>query len=93
LLTSSIDGVIRLWDMQSGKLLAEPTFKQEHHAPAVLSPGGDSLAVFSRSKLGYQVSVGSGAAAPLILPDDGQMKFANFFATAPTRIAWVRKRQ
>ena len=89
LLTSLIDGGLRLWDMETGKPLAAPSFKQERHIPAALAPDGKSMAIFSDSALGYHVRRGSGAAAPLVLPRDSTVIMVNVFPDAPTRLVWA----
>ena len=45
LFTNSIDGLFRLWDLQTGKLLAEPTAKQSQFTPASISPDGQTVAL------------------------------------------------
>ncbi len=89
LLTSLIDGGLRLWDMETGKPLAEPSFKRDRYVPAALAPDGKSLAIFSDAAMGHQVRRGSGAAAPLILPRDSNVLMVGVFPEAPTRLVWL----
>ena len=67
LFTNSVDGSFRLWDLKTGMLLAEPTFRQEQFAPAAFSPDGRTVAVFSYSGAAYQMRLGGGPAAPLLV--------------------------
>jgi WD40 repeat protein len=89
LFTNSVDGTFRLWDLRTGKLLAEPTFRQEQFAPATFSPDGKTVAVFSDSGA-WQMRLGAGAAAPLLFPRDATtVAMVNVTMAAPTRLFWL----
>jgi len=87
--TNSVDGLFRLWDLQSGRLLAEPTFKQEQFAPAGCSPDGKTVAIFPASATGFRLRVGAGPATPLILPRADVIKLWQFAAEPPARALFL----
>ena len=90
LFTNSVEGLFRLWDLETGKLLAEPTWKQTQFTPAVCSPDGSTVAVFSAAGPAYRLRLGRGAAAPLVLPRvPGSVLFANFLPDPPARLYWL----
>lgn len=89
LFTNSVDGTFRLWDLKTGKLLAEPTFRQEQFAPAAFSPDGKTVAVFSDSRAVYQMRLGAGPSAPLLFPRDAAVAMVNVSIAAPTRLFWL----
>lgn len=96
LFTCSGDGLIRLWNMETGGLLAEPTFQQPHFtAPvvardgtlAVMAPDGRQVVAFSAAGSAYRLRVGSGAARPLVVSNRGNAALpAAFLPEAPARI-------
>jgi WD40 repeat protein len=89
LFTNSIDGFFRLWDMQTGKLLMEPTFRQSQFAPAAFSPDGKTVVICSDSGAVYQMRLGPGPAQPLLLPRDTTVAMVNLTMAAPTRLFWL----
>ena len=89
LFTNSVDGSFRLWDLKTGKLLAEPTFRQEKFAPAAFFPDGRTVAVLSNSGAASQMRLGGGPAAPLLFPRDASVAMVNVTMTAPTRLFWL----
>lgn len=89
LFTNSVDGLFRLWDLEKGVLLAEPTFKQAQYTPAAVSPDGRTVALFSSSGPAYRLRLGSGAATALVLPRNESVAAVNLMPTAPTRLAWL----
>jgi WD40 repeat protein len=90
LLTNSTDGFFRLWDMTTGRLLAEPMLKQDRYTPAIISPDGREVAVFTVAGPVIRVRVGRGAAEPLVLPRPaGSVILVNFHSAPPARLLWV----
>ena len=94
--TCSGDGLIRLWSMETGDLLAEPTFQQPHFtAPvvardgtlAVMAPDGRQVVAFSAAGPAYRLRVGSGAARPLVISNRSNAALpAAFLSESPARI-------
>jgi WD40 repeat protein len=90
LFTNSVDGTFRLWDLKTGKLLAESTFRQEQFAPAAFSADGRTVAVFSASGVVYHLRLGAGPAAPLLFPRDATtVAMVNVTMATPTRLFWL----
>jgi WD40 repeat protein len=87
-LTCSTNGFFNLWDSTTGKLLAEPSFKQRGFAPAALSPDGTSAVAFTAEQA-HLLRVTQGAAQPLVLPRAPSVALVNLVRGAPTRIAWA----
>jgi len=75
LFTTCRDGFARLWDADTGQLLAEPTLQQTGALDATISPDGAHLG--AHLVLGttggtlYRLRLGSGGAAPVSLPRIG----------------------
>ncbi len=89
LATVSVDGYCRLWDLQTGALAAESTFRQDRSSPAVLSPDGRTLLVTTPSGLVYRLQLTRGPAAPLVLPrQPGEPSLVKFAAQPPGRLYW-----
>jgi WD40 repeat protein len=88
LATNSVDGLVRLWDLETGRLLAEPTFKQEQYTPAAISPDGRTTVLFTASGQVFRQRLGSGAAAPLVLPRFPSIRMASFMPKPPARLLW-----
>ncbi|MEN9632720.1 MAG: hypothetical protein RL077_1124 [Verrucomicrobiota bacterium] len=88
LATNSVDGLTRLWDMATGRLLAEPTFKQDQYSPSAISPDGSTTALFTASGHAYRQRLGLGAATPLLLPRFPVIRMANFMPQLPARLLW-----
>ncbi|MBL9209216.1 MAG: PQQ-binding-like beta-propeller repeat protein [Opitutaceae bacterium] len=92
LFTNSVDGLFRLWDFETGKLRAEPTFAQANYAPAVLAPDGRTVALFAPDALAYRMRLGAGAAVPLVLPRfAGAPLIVNWMARPPARLLWFTR--
>ncbi|MDO8539602.1 MAG: hypothetical protein Q7S40_04115 [Opitutaceae bacterium] len=88
LFTNSVDGVFRLWDVATGRLIAVPTFQQEQYSPAALSPDRASVAVFAPDGHGYRLRIGRGRAEPIRFPRARDVRVVNFHPSPPTRLAW-----
>ncbi|MBI4623858.1 MAG: WD40 repeat domain-containing protein [Verrucomicrobia bacterium] len=80
--------MFRLWNLETGQLLGEPTFKQEQYTPAAVSPDGKTVALFSASGPIYRLRLGGGAAAPLVLPRYPGIRMASFMPKPPARLLW-----
>ena len=68
LFTNCVDGLFRLWDAATGRLLAVPTFQQEQQTPIAMSPGGHEVVVVTQAGAAHRFHLTRGPAAPLILP-------------------------
>ena len=88
LLTTCIDGYFRLWDLQTGQLLAEPTFRQPGVVSAVLSSDGQFVALAANSVELHRLKLGPGAAAPLRFPQTGFRMLTQFDQTKPAALLW-----
>ncbi len=87
--TNSIDGEIRLWDLRTGALFAESTFKLDRRGSAALSPDGRTVFVFSPTGEAYRLEVSRGPAAPLVLPRPAGVSFGVSLAEkAPARVLY-----
>ncbi|MBM3854350.1 MAG: hypothetical protein FJ399_14525, partial [Verrucomicrobia bacterium] len=94
LFTNSVDGQFRLWDLETGRLVAEPTFRQPHFAPAAFSRDGRQITVFATTGLAHRFRPGPGAAAPLVLPrDPSNVIFVNLAHELPDRLLWFSRPQ
>lgn len=90
LLTNSVDGVFRMWNLATGKLLAAPTLKQPRLSTAVALPDGKGVVLFSTDGKVYRLRLGSGAAAPLALPrTNTDTLFVNLTVGSPTGLIWL----
>jgi WD40 repeat protein len=84
--TNSIDGQIRLWDLRTGTLFAEPSLKLDRRGAAALSRDGRTVLVFSATGAAYRLEVTRSPAAPLALPRPTGAAFSvNFAEKAPAR--------
>ena len=90
MVTSTVDGLVRFWDLETGKLAAEPMFKQNEFVPTALAPDGRTAAMFARSGLAAQFRLGHGATAPLTLPRDLDVRLVNLHPAPPTRTLWLK---
>lgn len=91
LFTNCVDGLVRLWDANTGKPLAESTLKQDAYTPAALAPDGTRVAIFADSGRAFQLRVGRGAAQSLMLPRGPAIVFAGFMAKLPVRQFWLNR--
>ena len=90
--TNSIDGVQRFWDLETGKLLAEPTLRRPQFVPAAASGDGKNVVVFNATGPAYRLRVGGRPAAPLaVLRTPDNMRNLNFATGSPTRMRWVSR--
>ncbi len=83
LFTNSVEGISRLWDLQTGALRAETTLQQAHYTPATLSPDGTRVVLFSTTGPVYGFDLGQGAAQPLSLPRAPNEVRSEFLQDAP----------
>jgi hypothetical protein len=89
LFTNCVDGLFRLWDLETGKLRAEPTFAQAQYAPAALAPDNRTVAMFAPDGLAHRLRLGEGAVAPLVLPRFARAPLlVNWMARPPARLLW-----
>ena len=91
LLTIGHDGVLRVWDMVDGKLMAESAFQQDRAFPAVLSPDGTQVLAFSAAGPAYRLRIGRHAARPLVLPVDASFIMATFKPESPARLLFLER--
>jgi WD40 repeat protein len=89
LATNCVDGFFRLWDLTTGRLAAEPTFRQERFATVAASRDAKTLAVFSAAGPVYRLQLTSGAAAPLVLPRTAGTIMVNWVSKPPARLLWL----
>jgi WD40 repeat protein len=90
LFTNSVDGLFRLWDLDTGKLLAEPTLKQPQYAPAAVSGDGQTVVMFSATGAAYRLQLGRGAAMPLGVPRTPETtQLVAFVPESPARLLWL----
>lgn len=88
--TNSIDGQIRLWDLRTGALFAESTFKLDRRGTAALSRDGRTVFAFSPTGAAYRLEVSRGPAAPLVLPRPLGVSFGVSFAEkSPARVLYA----
>jgi WD40 repeat protein len=85
LVTAGADGLARLWDLSSGKLLAEPTLRQTLYTPAVLTPDGSQVILFTATGPAHRLGVVSRAES-LTLPSPYGVTWASFLPGSPTRV-------
>ncbi len=83
--TNSIDGQIRLWDLRTGALFAEPTLKLDRRGTAALSRDGRTLLVFSATGAAHRLDVTRGPAAPLVLPRPPSSTIVHLVEKPPAR--------
>lgn len=87
--TNSIDGQIRLWDLQTGSLFAESTFKLDRFGVATLTRDGRTVLVISPTGEAYRLEVSRGPAAPLVLPRPAGVAYSVSLAEkAPARVLY-----
>jgi WD40 repeat protein len=92
LFTIDGNGAGRLWDLQSGRLLAEPSLPQKTPdlVSAISTDGREMVLAGSDGKV-YRLGVGRGAAQPLILPRAFPLMSTRFFSDAPTQLLWLKR--
>ncbi|HEY5552410.1 MAG TPA: serine/threonine-protein kinase, partial [Opitutaceae bacterium] len=92
LLTTCMDGFVRLWDANTGQLLAEPTLQQTRNVDAVVSSDGAHLVLGTTGGTVYRLRLGSGGAAPVSLPRRGGGPMpAPFIDGKPLRVLWLQR--
>jgi WD40 repeat protein len=90
LFTNSVDGMQRFWNLETGKLLAEPTLRQPQYVAATVSSDAKNMVVFTASGPAYRLRVGGRPAAPLaVLRTAESMRNVNFAPGSPTQLRWV----
>ncbi|MEO7413886.1 MAG: protein kinase, partial [Opitutaceae bacterium] len=67
-LAVSSDGLIRIFDLRTGKLAAEPTWRQSGGFCAAISPDGTSAIIGTEAGTLLRFVIGQGPMRPLILP-------------------------
>ena len=88
LLINSSDGFARLWDIETGAMVAEPTLQQEIDFEAGLSPDATQIVIGTRAGAVHRLRVGNTAARPLVLPRSQPLTPAEFLPGAPSRLLW-----
>lgn len=89
LATVSVDGLCRLWNLRTGNLAVESTYRQDRPSPAALSPDGQTLLITTASGLVHRMQITLGAAASLELPRPvGLSPLVQFAAKPPARLLW-----
>ncbi|HUG11193.1 MAG TPA: hypothetical protein VMM36_09275, partial [Opitutaceae bacterium] len=89
LLTTSDDGLVRVWDTATGALAVEPALHQSDQFCVTLSPDGTQLALGTSLGAIHRLRIHSAAARPLILPRSPRALAARFEGNAPTHIRWL----
>ncbi len=90
LLTASADGFTRLWEVATGRLLAEPTL-QVRDSQTALAPEGTRLAIGSANGTVYRLRVGQGAARELLLPRGNELFPVPFVPGDTARLLWLSR--
>ncbi len=82
LLTCSTDGITRIWDANSGQILAESTLPQNYPAPAVFDHDERGVVMFSRELTGiFHLEIGRAPADSLALPQSSRTLARAAFVT------------
>jgi len=89
LFTNSIDGLFRLWDLETGRLLGSPMHRQEEFTPAALSPDGRQVAVFASAGPVTRMQFRRQTAVALDLPRPGARN-SNFLTGTPPSVIWFK---
>ena len=89
MLTATGDGFARLWDVDTGELIAEPTLQQSIDLDAALSPDGTQLVIGTVGGAVYRLRVGRGVAQPLWQPRTLPALPLPFAPSAPSRLLWL----
>jgi serine/threonine protein kinase/WD40 repeat protein len=92
-LTTSDDGFPRLWETQTGRLVAEATLQQHDAFCAVPSPDGTRVAFGTSNGGVLRLHVGRGAACPLALRELPAPRAipVPFFNQRPARLLWFQQ--
>ena len=90
LLTNSVDGYFRMWNLETGTLLAAPTMKQPRLSAAIATPDGRGATLLTADGRAFKLRLGRGAATPLALPrSNTDTLFVNLTASSPTGLVWL----
>lgn len=92
LFTNSVDGLFRLWDLETGRLLGAPMRRQNEFTPAALSADGRQVAVFAGTGSVQRLQFRGQAATALELPRP-EVRSANFLPGTPARMMWIMDRE
>jgi WD40 repeat protein len=68
LFTNCVDGLFRLWDTETGRLLAVPIFQQEQQTAAVMLPRGREVVVVTNTGAAHLFRLTREPASALVLP-------------------------
>ena len=90
LLTTCSDGFARLWDIATGRLIAQPVVQDETGIVATLSRDGTRLIVGTAGGAVHRFRVEHRAIRPIVLPrrTDAPMP-ARFLSGSPARFLWL----
>lgn len=92
LLSSGTDGFMRIWNTDTGRIRAESTLQRNHVTPALLTPDGRSVLMFTNDPVAvFHLEIGRTPLEPLVLPRSNRT-VANvaFLDGAPaTRLLWM----
>ncbi len=92
LLTSSTDGFLRIWNVDTGRVQAESTLQRNHVTPALLAPDGRRVLMFTNDPASvYHLETGRAPLEPLVLPRSNRtVANVGFLDGAPaTRLLWM----
>jgi serine/threonine protein kinase/WD40 repeat protein len=83
-------GTLWLWDMQTGRVLAEPGLEHDvFEGDVALAPDGHELVIGGANGLVRRMRPGRGAARPLRLPRTVPMMPAPFLPESAARLLWL----
>jgi serine/threonine protein kinase/WD40 repeat protein len=86
-LTTSTDGYVRVWDLDTRELVAEPTLQQPSTPRGALAPDGRSFTLCTSQGELYRFPIERGGAGPLDLPwPNSQFTQATFLPDSPIRV-------
>ena len=84
MMTTVTDRLVRLWNVASGQLLAEPTLQQRPAPVAALSPDRTQVTIGTREGAVYRFRIGQGRAKSVELPRAPRLMPAPFLPGAPS---------
>ncbi|MBI4625622.1 MAG: protein kinase, partial [Verrucomicrobia bacterium] len=86
LFTTCADGFTRVWDLNTGRLLAEPALQSEQAPRSALSCDGTRVFVGLSSGVVFSLRVQRGGAQPLVLPRGNSVADVTLVDTPPFRL-------
>ncbi|MEO7599305.1 MAG: WD40 repeat domain-containing protein, partial [Opitutus sp.] len=90
-LSTGADGFVRLCDLVTGELVAEPAWRQHGVFCAALAPDGEHVVIGTASGTVQRLQVGRAAAQPLVLPREISPRIPSpFLAELPSRLLWLK---